>query len=200
MTIGIGKKEDPTSRSITCSIRRRQASGARVETLDTREYDICKRIAVRITSVMTLMSSASGQLTSASTINALKGSFDESVISEHIESHHGLAMAVSAVLGSLHTLSEQTYENKALVFGCLLDPSKSSTNGIQFPEPFLGAKKYKALSDGFKTAYHVATNGAVMDFVELQRMSAPDLSERNFYPDWTEPMARVSRKGNAVLP
>jgi hypothetical protein len=148
---------------------------------------------------MTLMSSASGQLTSASTINALKGSFDESVISEHIESHHGLAMAVSAVLGSLHTLSEQTYENKALVFGCLLDPSKSSTNGIQFPEPFLGAKKYKALSDGFKTAYHVAKNGAVMDFVELQRMSAPDLSERNFYPDWTEPMARVSRKGKCGI-
>jgi hypothetical protein len=139
------------------------------------------------------------QLTFASTVTAIRGSFDESVIAEHIRSHHGLSMAVSSVLGALHTLSEQTYENKALVFGCILDPSKTSQDGTKFPEPFLGSKRYKALSDGFKTAYYVAKTGTVIDFVELQRVNSHNLTERHFFPDWTEPMARVSRQGKCGI-
>ena len=34
-------------------------------------------------------------------------------------------LPVTAVLRALHTLSEQSYENKALTFGCILDPSKA---------------------------------------------------------------------------
>jgi hypothetical protein len=74
-----------------------------------------------------------------------RGSFDEAVIAEHVESHHHLKMPVSSILSTLHTLSEQTYENKAIVIGCIIDLKVETALGsTRFPEPFLGAKKYKA--------------------------------------------------------
>ena len=93
-------------------------------------------------------------------------------------------------------MSEQTYENKSLVFGCILDPEYFSASGItRFPELFLNTKKYKALSDGFRTAYHVASDGGVIDFVDMERMDAGKLTERYYFPEWAAPMARVSLRG-----
>ncbi|MGQ7434120.1 hypothetical protein ACTGZC_10660, partial [Streptococcus suis] len=103
---------------------------------------------------------ASSPITDLASIRAIRGSFDEAVIAEHIREHHDFDVQVGSILAALHTLSEQTYENKALVFGCVIDPDEDN-NGIaaNFPEPFLTAKKYKALSDGFRTAYHVSRDG-----------------------------------------
>jgi len=131
----------------------------------------------------------------SASIRAIRGSFDEAVVAEHINEHHQVAVQVSSILAALHTLSEQTYENKALVFGCVLDPDESN-NGIttNFPEPFLSAKKYKALSDGFRTAYHVSADGAVIDFVDLDKAGSPELSTRHYFPEWAGPIARVSRE------
>lgn len=198
ITISIGRYDAPGNRSLTALIRRRQLSNLTGATLDTREHDICSRIAARISEVMSyvFIDEEMDMETSGATTRAMRDSFDESVIADHIENHHNLSISVNALLSALHTMSEQTYENKSLVFGCVLDPNyQSAESSPKFPELFLNAKKYKALSDGYKTAYHVASDGGVIDFVDLERVTAPPLNERYYFPEWTFAMARASRDG-----
>src|SRR5208282_5256961 len=86
-------------------------------------------------------------------IKAIRDAFDEYVVAQHVEAHYGLPeLSVASIFDALHTLSEQSYENKALTFGCILD-SRQTTNSqsAHFPGEFLTLKKYKALSDGFRT-------------------------------------------------
>src|ERR1700730_11717959 len=52
MTISIGRSDFSDNRSLTGLIRRRHIGGAAGITLDAREYDICRRIAARISEVM----------------------------------------------------------------------------------------------------------------------------------------------------
>ena len=82
------------------------------------------------------------------------------------------------------------------MFGCVLDPTnRSKKGGAQFPDPFLRAKKYKALSDGFRTAYHVSAYGRVLNLWDLEKLGADELNERHYFPDWSEALARASRSG-----
>ena len=74
----------------------------------------------------------------------------------------------------------------------LLQPSGGQ--GAQFPGDFLTLKKYKALSDGFHTAYYVSADGKILDFVDLDRFEKQGLTEKHHYPYWAEPIARSSRK------
>jgi len=109
-------------------------------------------------------------------------------------------MSVSSVFDSLHTLSEQSYENKALTFGCLLDPNQTGEpTAAAFLGEFVDSKRYKALSDGFRTAYHMSTHGQVLGLVDLERFGAEQLTERHYYPDWAEPIARASRLGRCGI-
>lgn len=131
---------------------------------------------------------------------AIRKSFDENVVAQHLEAHHGLEMSVGGVFDALHTLSQQTYENKSLTFGCILDPALTAANTIAtFPGDFIASKKYKALSDGFRTAYHVAANGGLHDFVDLERFDASPLTEKHYYPDWAKPLAKASRDGRCGI-
>lgn len=194
VTLAIGEKTQGTSRSLEAVIRRRHIQGiggAAGRTLDKREFDICKRIAFRISEVLKRGSSD----TSGASIRAIRDAFDEYVVAQHVENYHGLEqMPVSSVFDALHTLSEQSYENKALTFGCIFESKKHATGaGPQFPGHFLSSKKYKALSDGFRTAYDISANGKILDFVDLDRFGKKDLTEKHHYPDWAEPIARASR-------
>jgi hypothetical protein len=199
ITISIGNSDSPGNRSLTALVRRRKSLNSRAGlTLDTREHDLCSRIASRISEIMSyvFIDEELNLETSESTIRAVRDSFDESIIADHIENHHRLDMSVGTLLSALHTMSEQTYENKALVFGCLLDPEWHSVgDSPRFPELFLNTKKYRALSDGYRTAYRVARDGGVIDFVDLDRVDGPALTERYYFPEWTEAMARASRSG-----
>jgi hypothetical protein len=200
--VTISVEEKDFRRSLTCTIRRRLAyKGSSGDTLDQREHDICKWIAIRASTIINKITidALSFSEIGAETISAIRGSFDEAVISDHIARHHGLNFSVGSVFSSLHTLSEQTYENKPLVFGCVLDPNNTITEGTQFPDPFLSGKKYKALSDGFKTAYHVSRSGKIIDFVDLSRTLPGRLSAKHYFPDWAEHMARVSRQGRCGI-
>jgi hypothetical protein len=205
LTVGILDPRDINNRALTTLIRRRRLpvlDGSAAGTLDIREYDICRRVAGRMSDAISQFVSFKDRTNDVSpaTVNALRGSFDESVIAEHIESHHNLKMSISSILSTLHTLSEQTYENKAMVFGCLIDPeTKTAQGGIRFPEPFLGAKKYKALSDGFRTAYYVSGDGHVTNFVDLEHTPTVDLTQKHYYPEWTRPLARASRAGKCGI-
>jgi hypothetical protein len=81
-----------------------------------------------------------------------------------------------------------------------LDPNYESVGtSPRFPELFLGTKKYKALSDGYRTAYRIASDGGVIDFVDLDRVEVAPLTERYYFPDWTSAMARVSREGRCGI-
>lgn len=133
-------------------------------------------------------------------IQAIRNAFDEYVVAQHMQAHHKLHMSVGAVFEALHILSEQSYENKALTFGCILDPTSATTGTpAKFPRDFLDSKKYKALSDGFRTAYHVSDAGGILDLVDLDRFEKKRLSEKHYYPDWAEPIARASRSGRCGI-
>lgn len=167
------------------------------EIIDIREHQICNLIAQRISELLT---NAPTLLQDPTSLEAVSREFDESIVSDHIQHHHNLKLPVSAMLRTLHTLSEQSYESKALTFGCILDPQNSAPAGSDsFPTDFLRSKKYKALSDGFRTAYLISTNGALVDFLDLDRASSAELSEKHHFPDWTESIARASRGGRCGI-
>jgi hypothetical protein len=128
-------------------------------------------------------------------MKALRQAFDEEVIARHIQKHHQIQMSIGDLFSALHTLSEQTYENKSLSFGCLIDSKRrGGQNRAKFPSDFLVAKKkYRALSDGFRTAYYVSGDGHVLDFLDLDGYKSSSLTAHNYFPDWGALIARASR-------
>jgi len=200
LTIAIGERDEIHSRSLVANVKRRNIPGASSvasEIIDSREHDICNLIVRRISHVLSSSSAISQDDVS---LKAILAEFDEYVVAAHIQKHHDLKLPVSEVLGALHKLSEQSYENKALTFGCVLDPgNRQIVEDVTFPEDYLSSKRYKALSDGFRTAYLISTYGQVVDFIDLDRYGKMKLSERNHFPDWAEPMARMSRGGRCGI-
>lgn len=197
MTIAVGQQGDTIARSVTCHVRRRGAVGNEVNArgvIDQREHDICRSIVLRIADVLR------EDDVSEATLKAVSVAFDENVVASHVEGHHGFQASVATILSALHTLSEQSYENKTLTFGCILDPQQlGAPSGAQFPEKFLDSKKYKALSDGFRTAYLVSTDGRVLNFIDLERYGTVPLSARHYFPEWAEAIARASRVGRCGI-
>lgn len=199
MTIAVGAHSDPDARSLTTTVRRRGGAivgGKAKAIIDLREHDICRLITHRVTEVLQQQASDS----SSASIQAISNFFDEYIVGAHLQGHHQFDAPVSSVLSALHTLSEQSYENKALAFGCILDPRKTGQpSGARFPSEFLRSKKYKALSDGFRTAYIVSTDGRVLSFVDLDKYGTASLTEKHYFPDWTEAVARSSRDGRCGI-
>jgi hypothetical protein len=197
MTIAIGEQAPASSRSMVSEVRRRGVIGAAGNAcgiIDQREHDICRQIVLRIADVL------QSPDVSAASLKAISSAFDENIVAAHLDEHHGFQAPVATVLSALHTLSEQSYENRALTFGCILDPEQlGQPSGAQFPEAFLESKKYKALSDGFRTAYVVSTDGRVQNFVDLERYELERLSARHYFPEWTEAIARASRAGRCGI-
>lgn len=192
MTIGVATHKVPKFRSLTTLIQRRAvpaAGGTHRRALDTHEFDLCKRIAFRISSILQIE-------TEARSLRVVREAFDEMMISDHIKSHHKLKLDVSEVMDGMHKLSQETYENKSISFGCLLDPNSSAPGqeGV-FPHVLFRSKKHKALSDGFRTAYHISTEGALEGFVDLNKFESQPLSGHHYYPEWTEEIAKASRNG-----
>ena len=120
------------------------------------------RVATRISDVLADPRSA----TNAPSLRAIRDDFDEEIITDHLRDHHGLKLDLADTLDAIHELAEQTYENKPVTFGAILDPHKAPAGGPSvFPRGLLESKKYKALSDGFRTAYHVSSDGHLAGFV-----------------------------------
>ena len=201
VTIAVASQEEgPSRRSLEATIRRRgipSAGSASRRTLDEREYGICGIIAERISQVLSRRASVQND----ASIKAIEGSLDEYVVGRHVQEFHKLnEMPIGSVFEALHKLSEESYENKSLTFGCIISPtSKGDLESAEFPAEFLNAKKYKALSDGFRTAYLIASNGKVVDFVDLDHLEKKPLTEKHHYPDWTEMIARASRNGRCGI-
>ncbi len=198
ITLTVGEGSDD-SRSLSAVLTRRRVhavGGNAKQTIDTREHDICRLIAERLSEVLTRRPLNA----SDASIQAISDAFDEYVVASHIRGHHKVQTSVGVILDSLHKLAEQSYENKALTFGCIIDPRRfGQPEGAQFPTEFLRSKKYKALSDGFRTSYLVSTDGRVLDFVDLERFKRNPVTKTHFFPDWAEPLACASRRGRCGI-
>lgn len=201
VTIPLGPPDSDAPRSIQTRVRRRSVPGgsATGRVLDSREYDICRRIALRIAHVLNGAPSEGG----AASLSAIRDAFDEQVIAEHVRSHHGLDLDMTAVFDSIHELAEQTYENSSLTFGGILDPHwvGGPHDAPVFPRDLFSSKtkKYKALSDGFRTAYHITSDGHLSDFVDLEKYSKSGLSDHHYFPEWARDIARASRDGRCGI-
>ena len=199
VTIDLSRRPGAPPRSLQTTLRRRnvpKAASRKRRALDNREHDICHRIAHR-TSAMMLGLEDDVHMTA---LRSARTGFDEQVIAEYIAHHHQLDLDVADTLEAAHRLAEQTYENKALTMGVLLDPMWTVDGSeATFPEGLFDSKKYKALSDGYRTAYHVSRNGHVLDFLDLERFAPQPLSAQHFYPEWTRFLARASRQGRCGI-
>ena len=200
LTVSIGNSDEVGARSLTAYIKRRKlpgSGGSARDIIDSREHSICSLVAARISGVLEHRVAGADDWAS---MQAIQAAFDESIVAAHVQKHHDLNLPLASVLRDLHTLSEQSYENKALTFGCILDPGKKGIAGAaNFPTDFLESKKYRALSDGFRTAYWVSRDGTLADFVDLDRQGYEALTEKHYFPEWAEPIARSSRQGRCGI-
>ncbi|MEQ1511157.1 MAG: hypothetical protein ABL934_00585 [Lysobacteraceae bacterium] len=196
ITLAIGQESDAGSRSLSAIANRRHGGKAAGYTVSPREHSLCDLIAKRISNVMGRVPVQSSDGVS---IRTLRDAFDEHVIASHLQAQWEVLLPVGSVLRELHKLSEQSYENKSYSFGCILDKNLNAVaEGADlgsFPREFLQAKRYKALSDGFRTAYVVSANGEVADLVDLEQFEREKLTEKHFFPNWSERIARASRAG-----
>jgi hypothetical protein len=192
LRIDLGLQLGDHSWKVSGTLSRRQAPsgvGAISRTISPREQDIAGRL---LASLSRTLGPASPD--TASSLSALRPAFDERVVADHLAAHHDLTFDLSEWLASLRRLAEQSYENKALAFGCVIDTAKNNRPGqnAHFPKDFLERKKYRALSDAFRTAYLVSKHGALLDFFELGRTNA---TGSRYYPEWCEDLATEARNG-----
>jgi hypothetical protein len=186
-----------SDRAIRAEVRRKAAPsgvGAVKRVVDKREYEICDEVALMVESVLS-------ENTAQRALETLTQRFDEDVIAAHLQKHQKLdhkGIAIADVFAAMRTLAGQTYENKALSFGCLVDARSSKTSAVRFPTDFLTKKRYKALTDGFRTGYVVSKNGALIGFIDVDdaRRAATDSGS---YPEWAGYIAGASHKGRCGI-
>jgi len=181
--------------SLTATIHRKMAPsgvGRIRRTIDRREYDICDRVVRRVSEVLR----GGKQVNGPASLRAVRHLFDEQIVASHVQSHHELELDLSSVFRALRNLAEQSYENKSLAFGCLIDPQSHDKpdGGELFPEDVLGWKRYRALTDGYRTAYRISTHGRIVKLEDLVSCVAKSAGE-HFYPEWCEYLANASRAG-----
>jgi hypothetical protein len=181
---------------IAGTLRRRRVPvgvGSIRRTIDLREKDLAFQVIRALTGTV-----GAKDPNRASSLTALRPGFDERVVAAHMVSYHNLRLDLGDVFATLRRLAEQTYENKSLAFGCVIEPRNSvkPLDSASFPRDFVERKRYRALSDGYRTAYRISGRGALLGFVEL---SARQTAGSQYYPEWCEDLAAASRKGRVAL-
>lgn len=191
LVLGVGEGDQSDSvglrSTLTRSVAPRQVAVMR--TIDERERDLCERIINRIATVLRGKASAG----TPESLRAIAGLFDEQIVASHLKTRHLLALDLSEVFRELRRLAEQSYENKSISFGCLLEPSTKvpTTNQCSFPSQVLKWKRFRALSDGYRTAYRVSGSGKVVGFEDLESSGLTSLG-KHFYPEWADCIAGAS--------
>lgn len=191
LTINLGTRLGSLQATIE---RRRRASGpgSQERTLDTREYSFCHVIGRKASSILRKASIIHHD----DVLTAERELFDEQVVASFVREHHGLKLNVTEVLSTLRQLAEQTYENKAISFGLLLDPRDQTGASRLFPREFSHLKRIRVLSDGFNTAYRVSSNGKLLGLVDLEEESHEQHHLNSpHYPWWCKQLAMMSRNG-----
>jgi len=174
--------------TVTGTVQRRKilAGVGKVErTLDLRERNVCEKILTRLNELLPSSRSHDTQ-----TILSFHSSFDEQVVAAHLKDYQHLELNLTDLFSALRNLAEQSYENKALTFGCLIDcrDKSKAQRDAAFPHDFLKLKKFRLFSDGYRTAYKLSANGCVKGFCALTepRKKPPGSS---YFPEWSRDLA-----------
>jgi len=166
--------------------------GAIQRSLSLREREICETIVQELSALF-----SANQPPSEQVVTGLLAIFDELVVARHLKNQHTIARDPERLFSALRSLAEQTYENRALAFGCIIDPARTQApdSEARFPEDFLAAKRFRALSDAYYTSYLVSGLGAVVRFLDLPaEASKAHVAPRNFFPEWCRDLALSSRR------
>jgi hypothetical protein len=132
----------------------------------------------------------------------LERSFDERVVSQVLQKQRKLTLNPRTLLDALHDLSCQTYENRLLTFGILVDPEAALPGGAndlsRSLATFLERKRYRALSDGYRVVYRLTADGRVVD---LRDLSAGYRRSRNpgYFPEWARYCAEIAKQKRVCL-
>ena len=172
--------------SISCTVQRRSLPtgvGSIQRTLAPREREICQVLADRLTGVF------DSGAPRKETLEALGGVFDELVVADHLKRHHNFALDPERIFRAFRGLAEQTYENKALTFGCIIDASDAAIpeDEFEFPEALLSEKRFRAMSDAYYTTYEVSSAGRLSSFRELP--PEPAAAGNAYFPEWARRLA-----------
>jgi hypothetical protein len=179
--------------TIRGTLQRRKVPAGKIgsisRTISNRERDLSLRV---LDALGVTLGPASKER--AVSLAALQAGFDERVVAAHLIKQHHLQIDLDQWFVALRRLAEQTYENKALAFGCVIASKnrQAPAEGKRFPQDFLDRKRYRALSDGYRSGYRVSARGALLGLVELGR-GKPEGSR--FYPEWCEDLATEARSG-----
>lgn len=158
-------------------------------TLSASELQLCRVIAERASKLLGAHVAANDP----SLLEWALTSFDEHVVASSLDAEHAHDGRTTRLFSALHELSEQTYENKSIPFGCLIRVRSRRTGA--FPGKHFEQKKFKALSDGYHTAYAITAGGHLEGFVDLDATSTTLLHGQHFFPEWLRPLAVRSRNG-----
>ena len=180
--------------SVMFRVRRRQLPagvGAMARTLDMRERAICESVATLVDGLF-----ANENILHPTSLTALDRTFDELIVAKYLRNYHNLEFDPEKLFRAFRILAEQTYEKSPLTFGCIIDPSlpEAAQDEFIFPDHFLAKKRYRALSDGFRTSYLVSNNGRFAQFSDLPR-SIGSAASRSYFPEWSRDMAMQCRHG-----
>lgn len=181
--------DEANSFCVEATLRRKTASsgvGQIAPTLDVREFDVCQLVASRISTVL----HPDSQDASTESLRAISSLFDEQVVAVHIQRHHGITLDVGQVFAEMRRLAEQSYENKSISYGLLIRPD-GETHETVFPSDFFGKKRYRALSDGFRTAFEVTSGGKLLGLLDLKDLGT-GRNQQHFFPEWCEHIAEAS--------
>jgi hypothetical protein len=157
--------------------------------LDLREFDLCQQVATRISAILQMKTQGG----SPESLRAIRSLFDEQVVAAHLKKHHGIALDIGLVFTEMRHLAEQSYENKSITYGLLIRKEGGVTKQV-FPSDFFGKKRYRALSDGFRTAFEVTSSGKLLGLIDLQELELKQ-SQQHFYPEWCEYISEASKDG-----
>jgi hypothetical protein len=151
---------------------------------------VCEKVIARVARIL-------GPARESDSLRAIRRVFDEEIVASYLRDQFGLEVEVGEVFRELRKLAEETYENKSLSFGLLLDAGRADApnRGERFPDDVLGRKRYRALSDGYRTGYLVSRRGAIIGFQDIELLRRDRrASANNFYPEWAEDIALASRE------
>lgn len=184
--------------SVVCVVRRKAVPsgvGAIVRTIDSRERLVCESI-VRLAASFFCLDSPP----TSSAIIAVPALFDELVVADYLKQRHHLKLDVFEFMGSLRHLAEQTYENSAFTFGCIIDTADQTypQAGTAFPAAFFELKRYRALSDAYYTSYMVSSAGKLLSFMNLYA-GLGQTTAKHYYPEWCAQFAEQAQSGRVGL-
>jgi len=163
--------------------------GRVARTIDLGERNMAERIVEALAADLTV--------TDDGVSSELRRSFDERVVARYIQRRFDLQLDPRPLFDALHSLAEQTYETRSLTFGVVVDmsgPTRSqAVPAFAFPEDYLGGKKYRVLSDGYRVAYRLSRAGAVIGLADLTA-EAGSPGGKLYFPEWARQLAMTSHR------